>query len=116
MQTSAKKLSKNTQQKISQQFVTLLADLRKPEECQAFFENFLTPTEQEVFAKRLNIIWLLNQGHSYEEIRQELHVSSATISTVAKQMDQVGINLTVDKLEIDAWADKWAERLTGWLS
>lgn len=116
MQTSAKKLSPINQDKISQQFITLLADLKKPTECQAFFESFLTETEQQVFAKRLGIIQLLNQGQSYDQIRKKLHVSSATISTVAKQMDQAGIELTINKLRLEAWAKAWTEKLTGWLN
>lgn len=111
MQTSAKDLSKKQQKQITEQFITLLSDLKSPEESRAFFTAFLTDTEQQVFAKRLAIIWLLHQGLSYEEIRQKLHVSSATISTIASQMEIPGIKVALDKISLDTWAEKWAEKL-----
>jgi Trp operon repressor len=111
MQTSNKKLSRKQQREIIRQFVTLISDLRDPDECLAFFESFLTKTEQNVFTKRLGIIWMLNQNKSYDEIKKKLHVSSATISSIANQMEVAGFKLTADKLRIDDWADKWAKKI-----
>ena len=113
MQTSSKKLTKKQQQKIIQQFITLLSDLRHPDECQAFFESFLTKTEQNVFTKRLGITWMLHQGRSYEEIKKQLKVSSATISSVAGQMNGEGAQLIVNKLRVDDWAERWATKIMG---
>ena len=115
MQTSAKDLTKKQHQQITDQFITLLADLNNPEESRAFFSSFMTDTEQQVFAKRLAIMWMLHRGLSYEDIHQQLHVSSATISSVASQIDQPGIKLALDKIEIDNWADKWATKFRNWL-
>jgi TrpR-related protein YerC/YecD len=116
MQTSSKKLSRKQQQKITRQFVTLLSDLRHLDECQTFFESFLTKTEQSVFAKRLGIVWMLDQNKSYEEIKKKLKVSSATISSVARQMNEEGSQLMVGKLRVDDWAGRWAQKIISWLS
>ena len=116
MQTSSQKLSRKQQQKITQQFVTLLSDLRHPDECLTFLKSFLTKTEQSVFAKRLGIIWMLDQNKSYKEIKKKLKVSSATISSVAGRMDGEGSQLIVDKLRVDDWAERWAKKITSWLS
>ncbi len=116
MQTSSQKLSRKQQQKITQQFVTLLSDLRRPDECRTFLKSFLTKTEQSVFAKRLGIIWMLDQNKSYKEIKMKLKVSSATISSVAGHMDGEGSQLIVDKLRVDDWAERWAKKITSWLS
>lgn len=116
MQTSSKKLSKKYRQKIDRQFINLLADLNNPSECQSFFTSFLTKTEQNVFTKRLGIIWMLKQEFSYKEIKKQLNVSSATISSIAKQMDDKGTQLLVKKLEIDDWAEGWTERIFGFFS
>lgn len=113
MQTSSKKLSKKQQQQITQQFVTLLSDLRHPDECQSFLETFLTKTEQSVFAKRLGIVWMLHQKKSYQEIKKKLKVSSATISSVANQMDEEGTQLIVNRLRIDDWADRTTKKIMG---
>lgn len=115
MQTSAKELTKNQQRAIIDQFITLIADLRSPAEARAFFESFMTDTEQLVFAKRLAIMWLLKQGKSYDEIKKQLHVSSATISSLASLMDKQGVQLSMDKVSVDQWADKWAQKISRWL-
>jgi uncharacterized protein YerC len=111
MQTSSKKLTSNQQQTITKKFISLIADLKKPDECEIFLNSFLTNTERNVFTKRLGIIWMLNNGQSYDKIKKSLHVSSATISTVASQMDQAGIQLAVKKLNFDDWAERWAKKL-----
>jgi|AntAceMinimDraft_14_1070370.scaffolds.fasta_scaffold35708_2 uncharacterized protein YerC len=116
MQTSSKKLSKKNKQNITEQFITLLSDLRHPDECEYFFKSFLTKTEQSVFTKRLGIVWMLNQKESYKNIKKKLNVSSATISSVARQMDEKGTQLIVDKMRVDDWAGRWAKKITSWLS
>jgi len=113
MQTSSKKLTKKQQPQIIRQFATLLSDLQHPDECQIFFESFLTKTEQNVFTKRLGIIWMLHQKKSYEEIKKKLKVSSATISSVARQMDEEGSKIIVNKLRVDDWAENWAKKIMG---
>lgn len=115
MQTSAKDLTKKQQQAIVDQFITLIADLHSHEEAKAFFESFMTATEQLVFAKRLAIMWLLKQGKSYDEIKKQLHVSSATISSVASLMQKQGVQLSMEKVGIDQWADRLAKKLSRFL-
>lgn len=115
MQTSSKKLSRKQQQQITQQFLSLLSDLRHPKEAQAFFETFLTKTEQSVFTKRLGIVWMLNQNKSYAEIKKKLKVSSATISSVAGQVSEEGTQLITNKLRVDDWAGRWAKKILSWL-
>lgn len=115
MQTSSKKLSRKHQQQITQQFLTLISDLNHPHEVEAFFKSFLTKSEQSVFTKRLGIIWMLNQHKSYEEIKKKLKVSSATISSLAGQMDQQETQLISNKLRVDDWAERWTQKITGWL-
>lgn len=112
MQTSAKNLTKKQESAIIDQFVTLIADLKTPQECKAFLQAFLTDTEQQVFAKRLAIIWALQEGQSYKEIKKNFHVSSATISTVASQIDNTGLQLGIKKMHIDKWAHTWASKLS----
>lgn len=116
MQTSSKKLSKKHQRQITEQFVTLLSDLRHPDECEYFLKSFLTETEQSVFAKRLGIVWMLHQNKSYKEIKKKLKVSSATISSIARQMDEKGTQLIVSKLRVNDWAGRWAKKVMSWWS
>lgn len=69
------------------QLVVLLTDIHSQGEMKAFLKAFLSESEQAVFAKRLTILQLLNQGRSYEEISKDLKVSSATISGIATIKD-----------------------------
>lgn len=115
MQTSNKKISGKQKKAITQQFLHLISDLKTPDESQVFFDSFLTKTEQNVFIKRLAIMQLLDKGLSYKEIKKKLKVSSATISSVASQMKNQKQQVLIDKIKLEEWADKWANKLTNWL-
>lgn len=47
-----------------------------------FLSDFLSPTEKIMLAKRFATAVLLAKGNSYDEIKQILHVTSATIAKV----------------------------------
>lgn len=115
MQTSSKKLSAYRQKQLKDQFINLLADLKTPEECEAFYNSFLTETEQSVFGKRLAIMWMLEEGKSYQEIKDKLAVSSATISSVNNQLEEEGMRLAINKIKVERWADNWAKKILSWL-
>lgn len=66
---------------------SLLADITSVKDMKAFVSTFFSESEQTVFAKRLTILMLLDEGKSYEEISKELKVSSATISSIATIKD-----------------------------
>ena len=111
MQKSSKNLSNHLQESLFYQLTTVVADLHKSYEVDEFLKSFLTPTEQVVLAKRLAIARMLEAGYSYEEIRAELQVSSATIASVAVVMPSAGIQLALKKLRLDDWADKIASKV-----
>lgn len=53
------------------------------EEAYAFFEDLCTIKEVESMAQRLEAAQLLLQGKTYEQIIQETHISSTTLSRVS---------------------------------
>jgi uncharacterized protein YerC len=55
---------------------------------QGFFDDFLTPTEKVMLAKRLGIAVLLIGGFGYDEIKEILHVSTSTIFTVQNAVEK----------------------------
>jgi uncharacterized protein YerC len=116
MQTSSRSLPAAQKKTLASDLCTVLADLKNPHDLEVFVADFFTPTEQTVFAKRLQIAWLLNQGLSYEEIKAKLHVSSATISSVAVVKDKPGFQKALKVLKIDAWADRMATTVMRWFS
>ena len=111
MQKSSQTISTKLQDSLFHQLVTVLADYHRPYELDVFLRSFLTPTEQIVLAKRLAIARMLEAGCSYEDIKLELKVSSATIASVAEIMATPGIQSALSKLRIDDWADKIASKV-----
>lgn len=114
MQISAKNLTGTTEADILKQLYRLLADLRTPHEVAEFLSCFMTDTERLVFAKRLAIAWLLEQGFSYEEISKQLNVSSATISSAAELRHQPQMTGAYRKLFLATWTNRLSRKLKFW--
>lgn len=114
MQVSTKTLKPATEEHVLDQFYSLLADLKKPQDIQSFLSSLMTPTERIVFAKRLQIAWLLKQGSSYDEISKKLNVSSATISSVAESKNSIGMNIAYERLHLDEVAGKVVDKIWFW--
>lgn len=113
MQISNRKLNTTLEKQIFSIFHQTVADLKTPEEIEAVFNDLLTETERTALAKRLAIAAFLDKGRSYENIRDTLKVSSATIASVAEQMGNPGIQLALAKVKAEEWADEWAEKISG---
>lgn len=114
MQLSAKLLTKQQLATVSQQFHNLLADLRNPQDVETFLKDFLSETEYLVMVKRLAIAQDLITGKSYEEIKKDLKVSSATISGVSEILTKKGMKLALQKIKVDEWATKTALKIQTW--
>ena len=56
--------------------------LKNVEECYAFFEDVCTVNEIKALAQRLEVAKMLEEKMTYQEIQQETHASTATISRV----------------------------------
>ena len=113
MQVSKKNVNKQVEKRIFKALYQVLADLRKPEGVKKFLDDVLSKTERTVLAKRLGIAWYLNKNRSYDVIRQDLKVSSATIATVQQGLEKSGegIKLALKTIEADEWAGEMAEKV-----
>lgn len=58
--------------------------LKTPEEVGNFLRDLLTVAEIEEFANRLEIVRLLSQGQSYQEIAEKTKTSTTTVTRVAQ--------------------------------
>ncbi len=114
MQISSKTITKAKQKQINDQLHTVIADLKSESDVAAFLKDFLTTTEYAVLAKRLDIAMMLNAGKSYQDIKKELKVSSATISSVSELISKKGIKLALQKIKVDEWAENTAAKISGW--
>ncbi|MEA3355255.1 MAG: YerC/YecD family TrpR-related protein [Patescibacteria group bacterium] len=114
MQVSKKDINKKIEKKIFKSLYQVLADLKKVKEVEMFLNDVLSETEKTVLAKRLGIAYYLNNNKSYEQIREELRVSSATIASVQKWMEKggEGLSLALKTIEADEWAGEMANKIS----
>lgn len=112
MQVSKQKLNKTIERQIFGIFYQLLSDIKTPSEAQILMHDLLSETERQVIAKRLAIALFLDKGRSYENIKSTLKVSSATIASVQDQMGNPGIQLALNKIKAEEWADEWAGKIS----
>lgn len=92
-------------------FYQLIADIKTPEEAEKILPVIIPKTEISSIAKRVYLAKLLQGGTSYSQIKNELGVSSATISQTAKWLKKSGFQLALDKVSADEWAEKWTTRI-----
>lgn len=116
MQISKQKLDKQTEIEIVNIFYQLLTDINNTDEAQSLLSGILTDSELTTLAKRVAVATYLEQGQSYESIKDQLKVSSATIATVQSKLSHDnGLSLALQKIKTDQWADKWARRISDFL-
>ncbi len=111
-QVSKYKLRPEVWHKIFDLFSESLSGIKNKANFDTFLNDFLSPTEKIMLAKRFAIGVLLSKGNSYQQIESILHVTSATISKVSVSIkyNQKGINETIENaLKKDATRLVWEE-------
>ncbi len=111
MRVSNRKLNPSLKRQIVSTFEQTLIDLKDNKELRTFLEDFLTESEREAFAKRLAVAYWLKKGRSYNNIKNNLKVSSATIATVQSMLGSEGFQLALKKIEAEEWANQWTEKI-----
>ena len=78
----------------------VILQLESVEECYRFFEDICTVHEVQDMAQRLDTAVLLDGGVNYQNISQQVGVSTATISRVSKCLNygSGGYRDALDKL------------------
>lgn len=74
-------------------FVNTLADQKDKRKLSKFIDDFFSPTEKIMFAKRLAAAVLLAKGHDYVSIRRILRVSPPTIAKLSLKIKYGGEGL-----------------------
>lgn len=82
-QVSKFPVNKDVYDEIFGVFLETIVSLDTNNKVAAFFEEFLTPTERIMLAKRLAIGLLISKSYNYEEISHLLRVSTSTICDYA---------------------------------
>ena len=78
-----------------------LLSLRNTEECRSFLRDLCTVPELIGMSQRLQVAKLLLAGETYDTIRRQLQVSSATITRVntALQYGSGGYRAVLERME-----------------
>ena len=82
-QISKYPVSKEVYSRIFEIFLKTISKLKTKRQVESFLKEFLTPTEQVMFAKRLAIAFLLTKKYDYRDISKILRVSTSTIRSVS---------------------------------
>ena len=85
---------------IERLFAAIL-QLETQEDCQRFFEDICTIKEVQDMAQRLDAAVLLDEGHNYQTISEQVGISTATISRVSKCLNygSGGYREALDKMK-----------------
>ena len=85
----------------------VVLSLKTVDECYRFFEDICTIKELEDMAQRLDAAFLLDEGMNYQNIAQEIGISTATISRVSKCLKYgSGYRYAIDKITEKATAEQ----------
>ena len=82
-QVSHRRISAKVEKRIFDLFFQAIAKLDNERDVSVFLDDFLTPTERIMLAKRLSIALMLIKGYDYRTIQSTLKVSLPTISGVS---------------------------------
>lgn len=83
-------VSRKERNEIIYDLIYSIANCRNVNEAAMFVEDLLTESELEFISRRLRIASLLINGKTYQEIKDNLHVSESTISKIAVWLSAKG--------------------------
>lgn len=103
-------------QKIESQVYKILyqviADAKNEIDVEITLKALMSENELSAIAKRLAIAVFLDKRQSYDHIKDVLKVSTATIASVAENMNNRGIQQALNRVKAEEWADVWSIRLS----
>ena len=111
MQVSKRKVSSVLEKQINGMWYQLIADTKTKEDAEKIFGDLLSETELVAVSKRIAIAYWLAKGRGYENIKENLKVSSATIAAVQREIKREGWKMTMEKIMAEEWATKWDNKI-----
>ena len=115
MQLSQNPINKTLEKQLDEMFYQVLAEVDSPEELRTILSDILTEGERIAVLKRLGIALYLDKGRSYEDVKNNIKVSSATIASVAENLGNEGWQEVIKRVKAEEWASDWTDKLTGGL-
>lgn len=112
MKKSTKAMNKQIEKQVYKILFQVLADAKTDFDMEEILKAVMTDGELNAVAKRLAIAVFLDKGQSYEHIKDVLKVSTATIASVAENMNKKGMQMAIQRVKAEEWADVWSIRLS----
>lgn len=112
MQLSQSKINKTIENQLEKIFLGLLSETDNPEKIKVILGELLTETERLALIKRLGIAIYLDKSRSYEDIKTNIKVSSATIASVAERFGNAGWQEIIKMVKAEEWASEWSEKIS----
>jgi len=113
MQVSKDKLTPKVRKYIRDCFYGTISDIHSKQDAKIFARDFFTKTELTVLTKRLAIALYLEKNRSYDQIKDVLKVSSATIANTDKMMQKKseGFVIALKRIRAEEWASRLAKKI-----
>ncbi|MDP1743862.1 MAG: Trp family transcriptional regulator [Candidatus Amesbacteria bacterium] len=111
MQTSKKTLNATLEKQLSNTVYQLICDIKNVSDAKLVLETILSPTELSTVIKRVSIAYWLSKNRKYDNIKNNLMVSSASIADVQKHIKTSGWQLVLKFLNADEWASIWEAKI-----
>lgn len=92
------------------------AKLSRQKDVNVFLQDFLTPTEKIMLAKRVAIALLLSRGWDHDAICRYLKVSTSTVTTIKNKLKtgSSGYKKVIEQIETDSeWEQIWLDLQQG---
>lgn len=98
---SKKKLDKEVLNKILDFLIISLTEIKEEKEMKNFLDAFFSSTEKLMFAKRLGVAYLLNEGVDEEKISEVLSLGRPTVSRMRLWLlsEGAGYKIAIDILK-----------------
>lgn len=112
MKKSTQPMNKKIESQVYKILYQVLGDAKNEVDVEITLKALMTENELSAVAKRLAIAVFLDKRQSYEHIKDVLKVSTATIASVAENMNKRGIQMALAKVKAEEWADVWSIRLS----
>ncbi len=111
MRVSKNKVNQSLEKELYHTLHQAIADLKDPQEVQTFLKAYLSEAEHATLAKRVAVSYWLDKKRSYENIHENLKVSSATIAVIQNSMKEPGVRLALQKIKAEEWANVWTQKI-----
>jgi len=111
MQVSKKKINQSLKKQIYNLLFQVIADIKNSQQIEELLKVLLSKTEIDVISRRLAIAYYLSLGRSYENIKNNLAVSSTTIANVSELMKKKGLQFALKHIEAEVWAKNLTEKI-----